>query len=180
MLRWVIPVGRFYASTSELIRGLISPAVRAGGWLCSPGTTHHVSRQGGEAWVTVVTQVDDATEVRDDLHELFGSHPAVETSRDALLATDGQWYREALQAITHVGLDVLEAAGTIPLSEYEAFETPSDAALLLVPFLNRVSNTYRRTGSTYESTERFWLAFFRRGPTPELSPAGHGLWNLAG
>ena len=62
MLRWVIPVGRFYASTSELIRGLISPAVRAGGWLCSPGTTHHVSRQGGEAWVTVVTQVDDATE----------------------------------------------------------------------------------------------------------------------
>jgi hypothetical protein len=79
-----------------------------------------------------------------------------------------------------VGLDALEARGAVPLTEYEAFASPSDAATVLMPFLNRVSNTYRRTCSTYESTERFWLHFFRRGPAPDLSRPGHWLWNLAG
>jgi hypothetical protein len=82
--------------------------------------------------------------------------------------------------VTHVGLDALDAGDSIPLSEYEAFETPSQAAPRLIPFLNHVSDSYRRASSTYESTERFWLAFFRRGPLPELHPAGHCLWNLGG
>jgi hypothetical protein len=63
MLRWIVPAGWPYDSPRELVELLISPAVRASGWLWSPGTTHHVSDQGTEAWVTVITQVDDATEV---------------------------------------------------------------------------------------------------------------------
>lgn len=180
MLRWVIPAGRAYDASRELIEALISPAVRGGGWLYSPGTTHHVSDQGSEAWLTVITQVDDATAVQDDLAEFLKSPPTLETTHDALLASDAEWYRAALQEVTHVGLDVIEARGMIPLSEYEAFERPSEAALPLLTFLNEVSQTYRRSCATYESTEMFWLDFFRRGPAPELSRAGRWLWNLAG
>jgi len=180
MLRWIVPARRPYASPRELIEALISPAVRASGWLCSPGTTHYVSDRGSEAWVTVVTQIDDATEIQDDLAELLNAPPALETTYDALLAPGSEWYREALQVVTHVGLDVIEARGTIPLSEYAAFESPSEAASVLIPFLNEVSGTYRRTCPTYRATEMFWLDFFRRAPAPELSRAGHWLWNLAG
>lgn len=180
LLRWIIPVRRPGGSSRELIEDVIAPAVRGGGWLSSPGTTHCVDDHGKEAWVTVVTPVDDATQVQEDLTELLRSSPAVETGHDPLLARGLEWYRDALQEVTHVGLDALEARGRIPLSEYEAFEDPSEAAPRLIPFLNEVSDTYRRTSSTYESTERFWLTFFRRGPAPELSPAGHWLWNLGG
>jgi hypothetical protein len=180
MLRWAVRVGRPYDTTRALIKGWILPAVRAAGWLSSPGTTHHVTDRGSEAWLTVVTHVDDATDVQDELSELLGSSPVVETAQDALLAPGAEWYRAALQEVTHVGLDVLEARRAIPLSEYEAFEAPSEAALRLVPFLNEASDTYRRASSTYESTERFWLAFFRRAPTPDLPRTGRSLWNLAG
>jgi len=139
-----------------------------------------VTDQGTEAWVTVITQVDDATDVQDDLAGLLEWPATVETTDDVLLSERAEWYRGALQEVTHVGLDVIEAGATIPLSEYEAFESPSEAALLLIPFLNEVSNSYRRACSTYESTEMFWLAFFRRGPAPELSRPGRWLWNLAG
>lgn len=180
MLRWVVPVRHPYASARDLIKGLVSPAVRAGGWLSSPGTTHHVSDEGSEAWVTVVTTVDDATAVEDDLTERLMSPPAVESARDALLDPDVEWYRAALQDVTHVGLDVIDARSPIPLTEYGAFLSPSQAAPILVPFLNEVSDTYRRACSTYEATESFWLAFFRRGPAADLDPSGHRLWNLAG
>lgn len=180
MLRWIMPTGGPYDSPRGLIEALISPAVRASGWLSSPGTTHHLSDQGSEAWLTVITLVDDATDVRDDLDELLMSPPILETSDDALLAPSAEWYRAALQQVTHVGLDVLEARGMIPLTEYEAFASPSDAAMLLIPFLNEVSDAYRRACSTYESTERFWLTFFRRGPDADLPAPGHWLWNLAG
>jgi len=180
MLRWIMPAARPHDSTRQLIAALISPAVWASGWLYSPGTTHDVSDQGSEAWLTVVTRVDDTAEIQDDLADSLRSPPTVETTQDALLAPDAEWYREALQSITHVGLDVIAARGAIPLSEYEAFETPSDGALRLIPFLNEVSETYRKTSSTYESTEAFWMAFFRPGPAPELPPPGRRLWNLAG
>lgn len=180
MLRWIMPVGRPYDSPRELIKALISPAVRASGWLSSPGTSHYVSDQDREAWLTVITRVDDATDIQDDLAESLKSPPTVETTHDALLAPGAEWYRAALQKVTRVSLDVLEAQATIPVSEYPAFESPSEAALLLIPFLNEVSRTYRRSCSTYESTEAFWLAFFRQGPAPELSRPGRWLWNLAG
>ncbi len=117
MLRWILPAGRLYDSPRELIKALISPAVRAGGWLYSPGTTHYVTDQGTEAWVTVITQVDDATDVQDDLAEFLKSPPTVETTHDVLLAAGAEWYRAALQEVTHVGLDVIEAQATIPLSD---------------------------------------------------------------
>lgn len=180
LLRWIMPVGRPHDSSRELIEALVSPAVRTGGWLYCPGTTHHVSDQGTEAWLTVITRVDDATAVQDEVAELLTSAPTVETADDVLLAPGAERYRAVLQDVTHVGLDVLEARSVIPLAEYEAFESPSDAAPLLLTFLNEVSRTYRGACSTYESTERFWLDFFRRGPAAELSPAGHSLWNLAG
>jgi len=180
MLRWVTPVARPHGSARALIEGLISPAVRAAGWLFSPGTTHHVSDQGSEVWVTAITSVDDATDVQDELGELLGSPPTLETTHDALLVPSAEWYRAALQAVTHVGLDVLGARGVIPVSEYEAFESPSDAAPRLMPLLNEASDTYRRACSTYESTESFWLDFFRRGPAPGLPRSGRVLWNLAG
>jgi hypothetical protein len=86
----------------------------------------------------------------------------------------------ALQKVTHVGLDVIDACGRIPLTEYEAFESPSEAAARLIVFLSEASRTYRSTCTSYESTESFWLAFFRRGPAPELCRPGCWLWNLAG
>lgn len=180
LLRWIVPVGRFYDSPRASIEALISPAVRASGWLCSPGTTHYVSDLGSEAWLTVVTHIDDVTEIQDDLAELLASPPTVETTHDALLGPGVEGYREALQNVTHVAMDVLGARGVIPVTEYEAFESPGEAALFLNAFLNEVSETYRCTCSTYEATERFWLTFFRRGPAPELTPPGHWLWNLAG
>ena len=180
MLRWIMAAGRPYDSARQLIATHISPAVRAGGWLLSPGTTHHVSDESGEAWLTVITQVDDATEVQDELAELLQSLPTVETTHDALLAPGVERYRSALQDVTHVGLDVIEARASIPLSEYEALETPSESTILLVPFLNAVSMTYRRICSTYDSTEAFWLAFFQRGPASALTPPGRCIWNLAG
>lgn len=180
MLRWILPVGRPVDSARELITTLVAPSVRASGWLSSPGTTHHVSDEGREAWVTVVTQVDDATEVQDELAGLLRSSPAVETGHDPLLVSDAEWYRAALQQITHVSLDVIEARGTIPMSEYHAFESPMEAAPRLLAFLNEVSPTYRRACPSYESTERFWLDFFRQGPAPERSRPGRLLWNLAG
>jgi hypothetical protein len=180
LLRWMIPARRPYASSRELIRALIAPAVRSSGWLSSPDTTHHISEQGGEAWLTVITPVDDATEVQDDLADLLRSPPTLEVASHALLAPDSTWYCEALQTVTHIGLEVSDAAGAIPLSEYEAFESPSDTAFRLMSFLNEVSETHRRTCTTYEATEQFWLAFFRRAPAPELPRAGRGLWNLAG
>jgi hypothetical protein len=139
-----------------------------------------VSDQGGEAWVTVVTPLDAAPDVRDDLEEHLMTPPRVETTDDVLLATGAEGYRAALQEVTHVGLDVLEARGRIPVAEYEAFDSPSEAAAVLVTFLSEVSPTYRRASSTYESTERFWLAFFGRGPDAGLARPGHWLWNLAG
>lgn len=180
LLQWVLPVRHPFDSAQQLIRGVVAPVVRAGGWLSSPDTTHHVRDVGREVWVTVITPVDDATQVQEDLSELLRSPPAVETGDDPLLAQGLEWYRAALQEITHVGLDALDAGRSIPLSEYEAFAVPSDAAPRLIPYLNEVSDTYRRTSATYEATERFWLAFFRRAPSPELSPAGHWLWNLGG
>lgn len=180
MLRWIMPAARPYHSPRELIATVVSPAVRAGGWLYGPETTHFVSDEGGEAWVTVVTPLDAATDVRDDLDERLMARPEVETTDDVLLADGAEGYRAALQEVTHVGLDVLEARGRIPVTEYAAFESPSEAAAVLIPFLSKVSPTYRRASSTYESTERFWLAFFGRGPGSELSRPGHWLWNLAG
>lgn len=180
LLRWVMPAARPHESVRELIRARISPALRASGWLFSPGTTHDVSDQGSEAWLTVVAQLDDTPDIEDDLAASLNSPPNVETTHDALLAPEAEWYREALQAVTHVGLDVIVAPGSLPLSEYEAFESPSDAALRLIPFLNDASETYRRSCSTYEATEAFWLAFFRRGPAPDLPRPGRRLWNLAG
>lgn len=180
LLRWILPVGHPYESARESIAARITPAVRGSGWLSGPDTTHHVSDQGTEAWLTVVTRLDDVTDVRDELDELLMSRPAIESTDDRLLAPAAETYRAALQGITHVGLDVLEARGTIPLSEYGAFASPSESTPLLIPFLNEVSPTYRRACSSYESTERFWLTFFRRGPVPDFSAPGHWLWNLAG
>ena len=179
LMRWIVPVGG-YGSARDLIEARISPAVRASGWLCSPHTTHHVSDEGNEAWLTVVTRMDRAEDVAEDLAELLGSPPAVETTQDVLLSPGAEEYRGSLQEITHVGLDVLAAGGVIPLTEYESLLQPSTAAPRLIPFLNETSDTYRRACSTYESTERFWLSFFRWGPTPDLSHPGHWLWNLAG
>jgi hypothetical protein len=175
-----MPPGRPYASARELIQARIAPAVRESGWLCGPGTTHYVSDQGSEAWLTVVTLVDDATDVLGDLAERLMWPATVETTDDVLLARGAERYRASLQDVTHVGLDVLEAGAVIPLSEYEAFEDPSEAAPLLMPFLNEASPAYRRGCSNYEATERFWLAFFGRGPAPELASPGHWLWNLGG
>lgn len=180
LLRWILRPGLQHGSTRKLIETRVSPAIRAGGWLWGPNTTHYVSDQGGEAWVTVVTPLDDATTVQEELSELLGSPPTHETTRDAVLEPTAEWYRVALQEVTHVGLDVLDARGSIPLSEYEAFESPGNAAPVLTPFLNESSETYRRACHAYEPTERFWLAFFRRGPSSEMSPSGHWLWNLAG
>jgi hypothetical protein len=73
---------------------------------------------------------------------------------------------------------VIDACGRIPLTEYEAFESPSEAAARLIVFLSEASRTYRSTCTSYESTESFWLAFFRRGPAPELCRPGCWLWNL--
>ena len=179
MLRWIMPVPG-YGSSKDLVRATVSPAVRASGWLSSPGTTYHVTDRGDQVQLTVVTRVDDATDVQIELGELLQSPTTVETARDPLLRPDAAWYRAALQGVSRVGLDVIEARGHIPLSEYEAFERPADAALLLTGYLNRVSGSYRRSCSTYEKTESFWLSFFRRGPTPDLSQPGRGLWNLAG
>lgn len=180
MLRWVIPVARPYDSPRKVIAGRISPAVRAGGWLWSPDTTHYVSDAGEEAWLTVVTTFDDAADVQDDLGDLLMSPPTLETGADVLLSPGADWYRAALQSVTHVALDVLDAGGRLPMMEYDAFASPADTAGRLIPFLNDTSETYRRACATYESTERFWLAFFRRPPAPELWPSGHWLWNLAG
>lgn len=180
MLRWILPVRRPYDSARQLIASQISPAVRRGGWLSSPGTTHHVSDEGGDAWLTVVTHVDDATEVQGELADLLQSVPTVETAQDALLTPGGESYRSALQCVTHVGLDLVDARAPIPLSEYEAFETPSESTLRLVPFLTEVSVSYRQCCSTYDATEAFWLAFFQQGPASELLAPGRGLWNLAG
>jgi len=167
-------------SARELILTLVTPAVRRGGWLCSPGTTHYVSDQGNEAWVTVVTHVDDSPEVREELTELLSASAAIESRVDALLAAEAHYYRAALQSITHVGLDVLEAGAALPLTEGESIARPSEAAPLLASFLGGLSPTYRRACPTYDATERFWLTFFRRGPAPEMAPPGHWLWNLAG
>lgn len=180
MLRWIIPAARPYHSPRELIKTVISPAVRAGGWLYGPDTTHYVSDQGGEAWVTVVVPLDAAPDVQGDLEERLMSPPTVETTEDVLLVPGAEGYRTALQEVAHVALDVLEAGGRIPVTEYAAFESPSEAAEVLVPFLGQSSPSYRRTCSTYEATERFWLGFFGRGPDAELSRPGHWLWNLAG
>lgn len=180
MLRWIVSASCSYDSSRALIEALIAPAVRGSGWLYSPGTTHYVSDEGSEAWVTVVTRIDDATDVQDSLSDLLRSPATLETTDDALLAPGAEAYRTVLQEVTHVGLDVLEARGMIPLEEEEAFARPSAAVSLLMAFLNEVSPTYRRACSTYESIESFWLAFFRSGPAPELSPPGHWLWNLGG
>jgi len=180
MLRWVLPVDRAHASAKAVIELRVAPALRASGWLFSPDATHHVSDQGGEAWLTVVAQLDDATDVKEELTELLGTAPALETTQDVLLAPGADPYRATLHAVTQVGLDVLEAGGALPLSEYEAFESPSTAVPLLVPFLNEVSESYRRLCPTYEATERFWLSCFRHGPWPELTAPGHCLWNIAG
>ena len=180
MLRWVVPALPRYDSPRALIRELISPVVRGGGWLSSPGTTHAVREREAAAWVTVVTQVDDVVDVQDQLSELLMAPPSMESTHDDLLVQGGDWYREALQVVTHVGLDVVDAKATLPLSEYEAFENPGEAALRLIPFLNDVSTTYHRACPTYDSTERFWTGFFRRAPAPGLSRSGRLLWNLAG
>jgi len=77
LLRWILPVGGPDASARDLISARISPAVRASGWLSSPGTTHDVSDQGAEAWLTVITPLDDVTDVQEELNELLMSRPAV-------------------------------------------------------------------------------------------------------
>lgn len=180
MLRWVIPVGGRYRSSRDVIQAVVAPALRAGGWLYGPGTTHFVEDQGTESRVTVVTRIDDAADVQGELDELLAAAPTVETTHDAFLAPDAAWYRAALQTVTHVGLDVLGARATIPLAEYLAFERPSNSVMDLAVFLTEVSETYRRSCSSYELTEKFWLSFFRLGPAPELSRPGRQLWNLAG
>ena len=180
MLRWIFPVRRPYRSPRDLIARLVTPAVREAGWLYSPGASHCVSDEGDEAWLTVVTHIDDATAVRDGLAEFLTASPTVETTNDVLLTAGAEPYRAALQQVTHVGLDVLEAGSRIPLAEYEAFECPSEAAPRLIGFLSEVSDTYRRTCTSSSATQRFWLDFFRRAPAPDLSAAGRSLWNLAG
>lgn len=180
MLRWIIPVGGRHRSSRDVIQTAVAPALRAGGWLYGPGTTHFVEDQGTETWVTVVTRLDDAVDVQAELDALLATAPTVETTHDALLVPEADWYRAALQTVTHVGLDVLGARATIPLAEYLAFERPSDAVVDLAAFLAEVSETYRRSCSSYEHTEKFWLSFFRLGPSPELSRSGRRLWNLAG
>lgn len=180
LLRWIMPARRPYHSPRELIRTVVAPSVRSGGWLYGPETTHHVSDQGDEAWLTVVTPIENAPWVEEDMTELLMSRPSVETSHDALLDQGAAAYRAALQKVTHVGLDVLDDGGMIPLTEFEAVTRPSEAAPVLVPFLNATSGTYRSSCLTYDSTERFWLDFFRQGPAPKLSCPGRWLWNLAG
>ena len=180
MLRWILPLHRSSGSARDLIRTSVSPAVRASGWLSSPGTTHHVSDRGPELWLTVITVLDDTTDVRDELTEFLRAPPSVETGHDPLLASAAEWYRRALQDVSRVALDVIEAGGRIPLAEYQAFESPADAALLLARYLDDVSASYRRACPTYEEMESFWLSFFKRGPTPQLPQPGRGLWNLAG
>jgi hypothetical protein len=130
--------------------------------------------------MTVVSEVDKAPELRAELEELLGLSPTRETTRDGLLAPGADWYRTALQHVTYAGLDVLEKGARIPLSEYAAFENPSESAMQLLSFLTEVSDGYRRCCSTYDATERFWLDFFRQGPAPELDQAGRSLWNVAG
>jgi hypothetical protein len=130
--------------------------------------------------VTVITQVDDATEVRGSLGEFLKLPPAVETTDHALLAPSAEWYRVALQRVTQVALDVIDARAVLPLTEDEAFKRPSDTAVLLIPCLSAASDSYRRACPSYESTETFWLDFFRRPPARKLVPAGRWLWNLAG
>jgi len=125
LLRWILPVGGPDASARDLISARISPAVRASGWLSSPGTTHDVSDQGAEAWLTVITPLDDVTDVQEELNELLMSRPAVEATHDTLLTPVAETYRSALQSVTHVGLEVLDARSPIPLSERDAFATPS-------------------------------------------------------
>lgn len=180
MLRWIIPVGGRHRSSRDVIQAAVAPALRAGGWLYGPDTTHFVEDQGTETWVTVVTRVDDAVAVQAELDELLAAAATEQTTHDAFLAPDAAWYRAALQTVTHVGLDVLGAGATIPLAEYLAFERPSDAVVDLAAFLTEVSETYRRSCPSYELTEEFWLSFFRLGPAPELSRSGRRLWNLAG
>lgn len=179
MLRWTVPTDRAHRSSRALIEAVITPAVRASGWLYSPETTHHVTDRGNEVWLTVVTSVDDAAYVREDLDELLMSSPSLETSDDRLLAHDAEWYRAALQGVTDVALDVIEGERAIPVTEYQAFEDPSGAVMTLAPFLAEASTSYCRMCSTYEATEEFWLAFFRRGPSADLAAAGRGLWDLA-
>lgn len=180
MLQWITPVGRHNRSSRDVIEARIVPALRAGGWIYGPGTTHFVEDHGPEASVTVITNVDDVGQVRSELIDLLASEPTRETTDDVLLAPGAAWYRAALQRVTHVGLDVLEARATIPLAEYPAFERPSDAVLELADFLSEVSDTYRRSCPAYDLTEAFWRSFFRLGPAPELRRSGRTLWNLAG
>jgi len=180
LFRWIVPTDRALASGRDVIGRVISPAVRSGGWLYSPRTTHHITDCGSEASVTVITEVDRSSEVRAELEEVLGLSPALETTQDALLVPCAGWYRAALQEVTHAGLDVIEAGAEMPLTEYAAFEDRSDSALRLLAFLNEVSGSYRSCCSTYDATERFWVDFFRRGPSPDLGQAGRGLWNLAG
>ena len=180
MLRWIVPVRAWQGSSRELIRTVVSPAVRGSGWLSSPGTTHHASDRGDDVWVTVITRVDDVTDLREELAGLLRAEPTIETGNDPLLTPFASWYRLALHGVSQVSFDVVEAAGDIPLSEYQAFESPTEAAVLLVRYLNEVSDTYRRACCTYEKTESFWLSFFRSGPGPGYRQPGRSLWNLAG
>jgi len=180
MLRWIVPAGWPYESARELVDLLVSPAVRASGWLCSPGTTHHVEDRGTEVWLTVVARLDDVTDVRDDLTGFLKCPPTFEITHGVLLAPRARWYRRALQEVTGAALDLLEVGASPPLTEREAFADPSESVVLLMSLLSGLSDSYRQTCASYEKTERFWLGFFRRTPAPELPPAGHSLWNLAG
>lgn len=180
LLGWSLIPRAAVDSGRDLIKSDVAPAVHASGWLCSPDTTYHVRDLGDAARLTVVTQFDDAPDVREELTDFLGLPPSLETADDVLLATSAGWYRRALNCVTRVGLDVLDTGDLIPLSEYETFADPGEAAPRLSDFLSEVSATYRRTCSSYELTEAFWLDFFRKAPAPGLERSGELLWNLAG
>ncbi len=179
LLRWALPVRPSFSSGRQTVTELILPTVQSGGWLYSPGATHHVSDHGHEVWLTVVGGVDDTLEIRSELEDRLGSAPRMESTTDPLLSPEAEWYRRALSTVTHAALDVLSAGASVPVPEYVAFENPSEAVALLIPFLNETSSTYRRCCSTYATTEHFWLDFFRRAPHPGLGKAGRTLWDLA-
>ena len=154
----------------------------------------YASRQPQEAWFTVFVRRPHVDPVVDGLRELFGG-TLVADSLAPILGADLAWYRERVQQVVDVALNIQEDAEDMSyrLLRVSLDVLPDPATLHR---LDQPSTLYEkdlrrrlmtlagpaldRAMAADTSGSSFWSDFLRRPQrnADVLPPPGHYLWNL--
>ncbi len=184
MIRWTLPAEPRKHDRRRMLREEIRPLLALSSFV-SLGAEYYVGQYHSPAHdvssqvkLTLTLSCDRVNDSRRIVGQELPKPSSVdEIPSDRILQADCDWYRRALQCLTDIALDVLSSWEAPPVEE-PSWGDPASEALIaeLHHWLTQHSTSYGALGDL----QAFWGGFFRWGPSEELSPPGHWLWNIAG